>query len=257
LFLLLCKIFPRRDTSPRFDLAHLAVDVLGFSSTVPIWDLKAKVWRCVCRLAELEVVSEPDKERLFVKKDKGRFSVTLERGSYFARRRMVPQLAAANETMVHEPLRSLGFDDGGIRWLLRCYPMPLLREWTDIGLAANEAFGPSFFKKSPQAWLVDNLKNAKAGLRTPPDWWHDKRRAENQARARARPPTEMPACALPSLSDESRQAFEKIAGDMFYVFLAMGQPEAAAKANAEKFARECAQRGDATLAEPLQRLFKV
>ncbi len=57
LFLLLCKIFPRRDTSPRFDLSHLAVNVLGFSSTMPIWDLKAKVWRCVCRLAEPEVIA--------------------------------------------------------------------------------------------------------------------------------------------------------------------------------------------------------
>ena len=135
--------------------------------------------------------------------------------------------------------------------------MSLLREWTDIALAAKETFGPSFFKKSPQAWLVDNLKNAKAGLRTPPDWWNEKRRAENQARAKTRRTTETPGCNVPNLPDESRQAFEKIAGEMFSAFLAMGQPEDAAKANALKFAQECAQRGDATLAEPLQRLFKL
>lgn len=257
LFLLLSKIFARRDTSPRFDLPNLAVDVLGFSATLPIWDLKAKVWRCVCRLAELDVVSEPDKSHLFVKKGKGRFSVTIERGSYFAKRRTVRHLPAADETTVHEPLRSLGFDDGGIRWLVRSYSMPLLREWTDIALAAKERFTASFFKRSPQAWLVDNLKNAAVGRRTPPDWWHDLRRAENQVRTPTRRSAELPACGLPNVPDESRQAFERVAGDMFSVFLAMGQPEAAAKANAEKFAQECAQRGDANLAEPLQRLFKT
>jgi hypothetical protein len=257
LFLLLCKIFPRRDTSPRFDLTHLAVDVLGFSSTVPIWDLKAKVWRCVRRLADLDIIGEPDKERLFVKKDKGRFSVTLERGRYFVQRQKIRAVATTDETMVHEPLHSLGFDDGGIRWLMRTFPMVMIREWADIGLAAKETFGPSFFKRSPQAWLVDNLKNASAGRRTAPDWWHEKRRAENQARVAAQRPTASPACELPSVPDESRQAFEKIAGDVFSIFLKMGQPESAAKANAENFAQECARRGDASLAEPLQRLFKM
>lgn len=257
LFLLLCKIFPRRETSPRFDLAHLAVDVLGFSATLPIWDLKAKVWRCVCRLGELEVVSQPDKERLFVKKEKGRFTLTLERGGYFAKRQASRQFAVAQETMVHEPLRSLGFDDSGIRWLVRTFSMTLLREWTDIGLAAKERFTASFFKKSPQAWLVDNLKNAAAGRRTPPDWWYDQRRAEARTRASVGRPKETPVCELPNLPDESRQAFERIADSAFSIFLKMGQPQDAAKANAEKLAQECAKRGDATLVEPLQRLFKI
>jgi hypothetical protein len=257
LFLLLSKIFARRDTSPLFDLANLAIDVLGFSASLPIWDLKAKVWRCVCRLAELEVVCKPDKERLFVKKNKGCFAVTLERGSYFARRRAVRQFASADETMVHEPLSSLGFDDGGIRWLVRTFSMPLLREWTDIALAAKERFSDSFFKRSPQAWLVDNLKNAAVGRRTPPDWWHEQRRAELRARASERRANVPTVCELPNLPDESRQTFEKIAGEMLSVFLKMGQPEIVAKANAEKIAQECAQRGDTTLAEPLLRLFKA
>ena len=157
--------------------------------------------------------------------------------------------------MVHEPLRSLGFDDGGIRWLMRTFSMVLLREWTDIALAATEKFDASFFKRSPQAWLVDNLKNAAAGRRTPPDWWHDQRRVENRARENLRQPTAPPACELPNLPDESRQAFEGLAGEMFSLFTKFGQPETTAKTNAEKFARECAQRGDVNLAEPLRRLF--
>ncbi len=101
-----------------------------------------------------------------------------------------------------------------------------------------------------------SLKNAAAGRRTPPDWWHDQRRMEHQARATTRPSAATLTCELPNVPDESRQAFEKIADEMFSVFLKMGQPESAAKANAEKFAQECAQRGEASLAEPLQRLFK-
>ena len=79
----------------------------------------------------------------------------------------------------------LGFDEGGIGWLVKTFSMPMLREWTDIALAAKERFTPSFFKKSPQAWLVDNLKNATAGRRTPPDWWDQLRREESRARAKA------------------------------------------------------------------------
>jgi hypothetical protein len=104
---------------------------------------------------------------------------------------------------------------------------------------------------------VDNLKNAAAGRRTPPDWWHDQRRAENRARANVSRPSAAPACQLPNLPDESRQAFESVADSAFSIFLKMGQPEDAAKANAEKLAQECAKRGDASLAEPLQRLFKM
>ena len=258
LFLLLCKIFARRDTSPRFDLTHLAVNVLGFSSTVPIWDLKTKVWRCVCRLAELEVIGSADKERLFVKKEKGRFSITLERGKYFAKRRSVRQVLGGDETMVHEPLRILGFDDGGVRWLMRTFSMQLLREWTDIALRSQgEIRGIVFQDEAHKLGSWTTSRTPQLGGRTPPDWWHEQRRAENRASVRARRSTATPVCELPNLPDESRRAFEKIASDMFSVFMAMGQVETVAKANAEKFAQECAQRGDSTLAEPLQRLFKT
>ena len=40
LFLLLSKILSRRQTSPRFELRHLAVNVLGFASTIATRDLK-------------------------------------------------------------------------------------------------------------------------------------------------------------------------------------------------------------------------
>ena len=60
--------------------------------------------------------------------------------------------------------------------------------------------------------------------------------------------------AAPDLSDEARQAYERIAKEMFAVFRAGGQPESAAKVNAEKFAREFVQGGKAGLGSPLFRL---
>ena len=138
------------------------------------------MWRCVERLAELQVVKASSKESVFSKTERSEYVMVLERGDYFTKRRTadgwptVPGKAA-----IHDLLRGLGFDDPGICRLLRRFPMPMLREWTDITQTAKERFGATFFKKSPQAFLVDNLKNAAKGNRTPPDWWHEVRRAEN------------------------------------------------------------------------------
>jgi hypothetical protein len=128
--------------------------------------------------------------------------------------------------------------------ILRRFPMPMLREWTDITQAAKERFGVSFFKKNPQAFLVDNLKNAVNGKSTPPDWWHDVRRAEARTHAKSQTTNaEMTPNAMLELSDEPRLAYERIAREMFTVFRAGGQSEYGAKVNAEMFAREYSQRG--------------
>jgi hypothetical protein len=70
--------------------------------------------------------------------------------------------------------------------LLHRYPKTLLREWTDITLAAEERFGPSFFKKSPAAYFVDNVKHAAAGTRTAPDWWLEMHKHEARCSAVAK-----------------------------------------------------------------------
>ena len=150
-----------------------------------------------------------------------------------------------------------GFDDQGTCRLIRRFPMPMLREWTDITQTAKERFGATFFRKSPQAFLVDNLKNAARGARTPPDWWHEVRRAEAQIEAMPQVANaKMTLNAPPDLSDEARQVYERIAKEMFAVFRAGGQPESAAKVNAEKFAREFVQGGKAGLGSPLFRLLQ-
>lgn len=175
------------------------------------------------------------------------------RGGRSKRRNMkVMPLAALGETAIHDGLRSLGFDDRGIGRLLRRFSPPSIRLWMDVTLAAKERDGGAFIKKSPQAYLVDNLKNAAQGLRTPPDWWHDLRRTEQRLRPKAVVPPAQPTKADDQdLTGESRQAYERIAGEMFGVFCAAGQPGATARENAQKFARDFVRRPGVVIDKPL------
>ena len=68
---------------------------------------------------------------------------------------------------------------------MRGYPIRLLQEWADITLAAIERHGRRFFKRSPQAYFIDNVRHAAAGQRTPPDWWHQLRKSEHQVARRS------------------------------------------------------------------------
>jgi len=257
LFLLLSKILSRRPSSPRFDVRHLAVNVLGFSSSLDVRDLKVKVWRCAERLAELGVVRSGDKATTFRKDKCGAYSIIFERGAYFDERRRSAPAPALSESSLHGLLRQLGFEDDGVRRLVRRFPMATLREWVDITQAAKERFGPRFFKKSPQAFLVDSLKNAVAGNRTPPDWWHEVRRAENlRLKAMRGARQGISVSETPDLPQESRQAYERIVKDMFAFFCDGGQPEVVAKMNAEKLAREYVARGGPDVEPPLLHLLK-
>lgn len=257
LFLLLSKILSRRPSSPRFDVRHLAVNVLGFSSSLDVRDLKVKVRRCGDRLAELRVVRPGDKATMFRKDKCGQYSLTFERGPYFEVRRRPAPAPALSDSSLHELLRQLGFDDDGVRRLVRRFPMATLREWVDITQAAKERFGPRFFKKSPQAYLVDSLNHATTGNRTPPDWWHEMRRAETlKLKAMRGAPQQISVSETPELPQESRQAYERIVKEMFAFFCRGGQPEAAAKMNAEKLAHEYVARGGSDVDPPLLHLLK-
>jgi hypothetical protein len=60
----------------------------------------------------------------------------------------------------------------------------LIQQWSDVTLAALEHKGPSFFKRSPQAYFMHNIQNAALGTRTPPDWWLDLRKNESRVQAK-------------------------------------------------------------------------
>ncbi len=252
LFLLLSKILSRRDSSPRFDVRHLTVNVLGFSSALAIRNLKVKLWRCVERMIDVQVIKAASKASAFSKVSPGEYSIVFQQGDYFKRRNKILLPAAVGDTAIHDGLRSLGFDDRGICRLMRQFSPTSIRLWTDVALAAKERDGGAYIKKSPQAYLVDSLKNAAKGKRTPPDWYHEQRRAERRVRSKvAVPAVPLGQIQDEDLSDESRQAYERIASEMFGIFSTSGQPEAAARENAEKFARDYVRRPDAVLDRPL------
>ncbi|MHC4880749.1 MAG: hypothetical protein ACYTGL_30210, partial [Planctomycetota bacterium] len=180
LFLLLSKIYSRRSTTPRFELRHLAVDVLGFSPDVADRDLKRKLTRCVSRLIDVGVIAPPGLEITTVRSKQ---VIRLRRARrYRADRPRLRQLSPV-ESALGESLKDVGFESGSIRRLIREYPASLLRTWADVALAAKEHKGDSFFRKSPQAYFMDNVKHAAAGQRTPPDWFLEQQKAEKRRRA--------------------------------------------------------------------------
>jgi hypothetical protein len=180
LFVLLKKIFHRTDTSPAFDVRDLCIDTLGFAPTIAVPNLKAKLARCVGRLADEGIVQLTGRRArdLFVKRGVGEYRITLHRGPYFDRNCAAAQPLSPEESSLVDPLRSIGFDDDAIRRTVRRYEAHLVRRWADITLAARELHGDAFFTKSAAAYFSDNIRHAAAGTRTEPDWWRDLRREE-------------------------------------------------------------------------------
>lgn len=232
LYLFLAKLFARCERTHPLNLSHLAVNVLGFSSTLIARDQKSKVARCLRQLTDLGIIrDEPDRIR---RVGVGEFRVVATKGPAFS---CNGRLAFRAESPLVEPLAEIGFDTPAINRILKRFPQRMVREWVDITLAARERFGRPFFKRSPMAYLMDNLKHAKAGTRTPPDWWHEVRRAEERERAerareRRRSPQNsdrLPEQAMDSLSDVHETIFEQ--------FRSAGQSEAVARRNAQRYAR--------------------
>jgi hypothetical protein len=87
LFLLLKKIFHRSSHSPRWDLTHLAVDILGYSPLEPKY-LKRKIKACADRLAALRIIDST--KSLFEKQAKNLY-VEFHRGDYFDEEARMPR----------------------------------------------------------------------------------------------------------------------------------------------------------------------
>jgi hypothetical protein len=175
LFLLVSKIFQRRAQTPRFDVGHLAVDVLGFAPTLAPRHQRQKLQRVVAALAAVGVVGGP---AVFERAPDRSVSIVLARGPRFS----APPAEVVRpeaDSPLWDGLQGLGFDSAAARRLLADTPPRILREWVDITLAARERFGAGFFKRSPQAYLVDNVRESVASGRTAPDWWRDLRTRES------------------------------------------------------------------------------
>lgn len=181
LLLFVSKVFARCLTTPKLMLEQLSVDVLGLAESLPVKHQLAKLRHACAELARHRVF--PAEEPATIRKLRpGRYDVVLHRGTYFSRQSRTRK--PLNDSPLVELLRTIGVDDRAIGSIFREFPEQAVREWADITLAAQERFGNSFFKRSPAAYFFDNLKKSVVDARTPPDWWHDVRKAEQQAQAR-------------------------------------------------------------------------
>ncbi len=194
LLLFILKVGYRKGRLPVLDLRHLAVDLLGLSSTLSTRDMKVKVARTLKRLQEAEVISSPSIKRI----NPGNFSVSFERGEYLNRLPEQMNRISVEDSPLLEGLLSVGFENPAAVRLIQRYPNALVAQWTDITQAAIEQFGKQHFRVSPMAFLTDSLKQASKGTRTPPDWWQDAKRKEQ----RTLQPTETGKQVLSKLMDE-------------------------------------------------------
>ena len=249
LFLLLSKIFRRRPTSPRFDVGELCVKGMGFAPTVSIRDLKRKLMRSVNKLMEIGVVEDTTGTPVCEKLGVGKYVVQLHRGPYFQnsenKHHYIRTSQPAVESPLNEPLKAIGFDEAAIQRLIRKFPSRVLREWADITLAAMERKGATFFRKSPQAYFVDNVANAAVGKRRPPDWWYEALKQEQIGQQKREAQTTAKRMLDPSVyAVGGADSPDKIRNDMLANFIGAGQSAEIAQANADLFAKEFANRKD-------------
>lgn len=249
LFLLLRKVFHRR-RHVRFRLRELAVDQLGYAAERPDKKLKASVKQCLEKLLERGIVTlgkSPEINKLF-RKNGSEYWVTLFRGPYFEKKPSKRVGQKIEESAVYEPLNAIGFEDADIGFLIKQFPSSLLQQWSDITLAARERFGKDFFKKSEQAYFRDNVNAAAAGKRTPPDWWIDIRREEEQ-QAWAKTTAKFAASNKTVSPDQQRQAFgaylrgegrsrfTELMGRALGEYRESGSPETEARREAARYAQ--------------------
>ena len=182
LFLLLSKIFWRRRHSPCFDVRHLAVHVLGFSAKLETRSLKAKVKRCAGVLQQHDVLAATadSTEGLFRSQGRGRHVAQFLRGSYFDRQRGRQKTLAVEDSPLLDPLQAIGFSRAEAGRILARFTVAQIQLWADVTLAALERKGPSYFRRSPQAFFMDSIKHAARGERTPPEWFWSLRHEEQQ-----------------------------------------------------------------------------
>jgi hypothetical protein len=246
LYLLLKKIFWRSEVSPAFDLMHLAVNVLGFSPTLPAWKLKQKLIACIETLLDGGILRLPPECKkpvdLFTKRGAGRYSVSLHCGEHFDRSGARPTTEELSDSPLFDPLHTIGLDLPSIRRVLSTYAPRLISEWADITLAAQERNGKTFFTSGPQAYFLDNLKHAAKGTRTAPDWWRAMRLEEEKRRRQAESPvldfmTADERRFDEFLQTEARHAFDQLMTRVFEDLRARDVPEREAREKATYIAR--------------------
>jgi hypothetical protein len=245
LYLLLKKIFWRSDLSPDFDLHDLAVNVLGFSANNEPKSLKRKLARCTERLLDCGIIRlSPgvlNPKQLFTKRAKGQYSIRFHRGPRLDDTSSAFQ-QELTDSPLYEPLLAIGLDAPTIARVLKTYKPRLIAELADMTIAAKERYGETFFKSSPQAYFIDNLKEHASGNRTPPDWWRTMRKEEERRHYQDSQPNGDSNHGFEKAFDdylktEAREAFERVMNRLFQELRTGGQSDPDARENASHFAR--------------------
>lgn len=227
LYLFLSKVFYRRTISPRLNVVDVAEQILGVAESVSTRDKKDRVMRCIAALRHWKVIGESQATRVRA----GTFIMVLHRGSLLSN----PMKAAPSESPLFEPLTDIGFDVAGANRILRRYDQRVVREWIDITLAARERFGATFFSTSPPAFLTDNVKNASAGKRTPPDWWNAIRKEEQRAAAKRAKAIVRSSQEVDPLQSGAIAAIDDVHATIMQQFIAAGQSPELAHRNAQQY----------------------
>jgi len=229
LYLFASKLLSGKDVTHPIHVGDLVTSVMGYDPDLRPFEQNARLRRCLRRLIQYGVLREGDTK--LYKRSKNRYSVVMAKGILL---RQPHTNVKHTESPLFEPLCEIGFDARGAQWLLSEYATHLVREWVDITLAAKERFGMQFFNRSPAAFLRYYLQRAAAGKDGPPDWWHDIRKAEENARAeraRKRRSTQVPD----QLPKKAMDSLDSVRDDIFHQFLAAGQSEKQATENARRF----------------------
>ncbi len=237
LFLLLHKMLYRIKQTPKFDLRHLTVNVLGYSDSLQTKQLKSKLSRLLKALVDLHVIALPagckTPSDLIAKQEKGRYAVQFFRGRYFDEAVSQGSMTDLESPLV-EPLTSIGFDQRDVLRIIRTYPNALVQEWADITLSAVEH---NVVKQSPQQYFRYHIKRAHEKKTTPPDWWRELRKQEIEAHASETSLAQSDQAFDTFLAKQGREAFEKVMERMFTELRQAGQSEHDARSNAEHIAR--------------------
>jgi len=250
LLLFLKKIFWRRD-SVTLDVVHLATNVLGFARSVSTADLKIKLKRCASKLLDHRLIRLPDNHgtvnTLIFKRHKGKYDITFYRGPYFDEPSQYSRRVSLKEAPCYDPLHAIGFDDFAIGRILNTYKQRLVQEWADITLAAVDQDNVN---KDPKAYFRYYIQKAANREATPPDWWRELRKREEQRRWDEQHAT------CPAISDalsadksfdeafadyldgEARTVFEKLTLELFNEFETERRSGPQAKQLARQFARQ-------------------
>lgn len=243
LYLFLHKLFWRRSASPPLDVRYVTQQVMGLSDGMEMRHLKQKLARSIAKLIEHQLIRLPTPARrsqdLFRKKAKGCYTVEFHRGSHFDQQPQFGQVQITDSPL-YEQLKTIGFEPAAIRRILTQYPPNVVTAWTDITLAAIERKGDGFFKVSPQAFFIDNIREAAKGQRTPPDWWRELRKAEEKACQRRddgfRPDDDEPGFEE-WLQDEARETYQQVVDKIFADLRTAGKNEPEARDSAVYIAR--------------------